>query len=239
MAPDGQDAKEQWIRQRLLSEHHQRCTRRRQEHLATLGLPIAGASVLEVGGGVGEHLGFFVDRDCRVLTTDARDDLLAIARERFPGLRTRMLDLDDPPPSLGETFDVVYCAGVIYQLTRPAEALEFLARHTGRLLFLQSVVTPGDGDALHPITDPGRGIPMTASGLGCKPTRAWLFRELGRHFPHVYVPATQPYHEDYPVDWTLPPPSGNACANFIAAREPLPDDHGVLLRHLPVHQTRR
>ena len=58
------------------SDHYQRHNRRRQEHLATLELPIAGRSVLEVGAGIGDHTAFFTDRGCRVTATDGRPELL-------------------------------------------------------------------------------------------------------------------------------------------------------------------
>src|SRR5205823_5780095 len=57
-----------------------RMTARRQEHLAGLGLPLAGRSVLEVGAGVGTHSTFFLDRDCSVLATDARTENVAVMK---------------------------------------------------------------------------------------------------------------------------------------------------------------
>lgn len=36
---------------------------RRLEHLASLGLPITGRSVLEVGAGIGDHSHFYIDRE--------------------------------------------------------------------------------------------------------------------------------------------------------------------------------
>ncbi len=59
-----------------------RHNQRRQEHLASLGLPIAGASVLEVAAGIGDHTSFFLDRGCSVLSTEARQESLAIGRIR-------------------------------------------------------------------------------------------------------------------------------------------------------------
>src|SRR5688572_10851078 len=46
---------------------------RRLEHLATLGLPIAGSTVLEVGAGIGDHTSFYLDRGCTVTTVEARE----------------------------------------------------------------------------------------------------------------------------------------------------------------------
>ncbi len=41
------------------SEHYQRHNEKRLEHLASLNLPIADSTVLEVGAGIGDHTGFF------------------------------------------------------------------------------------------------------------------------------------------------------------------------------------
>jgi hypothetical protein len=48
------------------SAHYQRHNQRRQEHLASLGLDISGATVLEVGAGIGDHTSFFLDRGCQI-----------------------------------------------------------------------------------------------------------------------------------------------------------------------------
>src|SRR5258706_16223209 len=84
---------------------------RRLEHLASLGLSIAGSSVLEVGAGIGSHTSFFLDRDCTVVSTEARPENLELLSARHPGLEVRRLDLDNPDSSLEETFDIVYCYG--------------------------------------------------------------------------------------------------------------------------------
>src|SRR5271166_5198079 len=95
--------------------HYLRHNQRRQEHLATLGLDIAGKNVLEVGAGIGDHTSFFLDRGCRVVTSDARPANIEKLRERFAAqknVNVRQIDLDQPLLSgLGddESFDIVYC----------------------------------------------------------------------------------------------------------------------------------
>lgn len=76
------------------------------------------------------------------------------------------------------------------------------------------------------------------SGIGCRPTRAWIFRELQGLFEHVYLPKTQPWHEEFPIDWTAPEKHKAELqrAVFIASREPL--DGAALTRSLVPVQTR-
>ena len=45
---------------------------------------------------------------------------------------------------------------------------------------------------------------QASSGTGCRPTRAWIFSILKQAFPYVYIPVTQPNHEQFPVDWSEP-----------------------------------
>jgi hypothetical protein len=47
---------------------------RRREHLAGLGLPIAGRDVLEVGAGIGDLTSFFLDRGCSVASIEPRPE---------------------------------------------------------------------------------------------------------------------------------------------------------------------
>src|SRR5207344_1132901 len=51
--------------------------RARQQHLASLGLDLAGKNVLEVGAGIGLHTPFFLERGCDVTVTDGRSASLA------------------------------------------------------------------------------------------------------------------------------------------------------------------
>src|SRR5215216_4710861 len=85
-----------------------RHNQRRQEHLASLDLPLAGRSVLELGAGIGDHSTFFLDRGCPLTITDAREQNIEIIRERLPGTEVRILDLDDPAPDFRGRWDVVY-----------------------------------------------------------------------------------------------------------------------------------
>ena len=92
----------------FLSNRYQRHNQRRLEHLASLGLNIGGLTVLEVGAGIGDHTSFFIDRGCKVVSSDARQENIKILRSRYPDIRVLRLDLDNPPRTLSEVFDIVY-----------------------------------------------------------------------------------------------------------------------------------
>jgi len=209
--------------QDFVSDHYRRHNQRRQEHLATLELPIAGRSVLEVGAGIGDHTSFFRDRGCAVTATDARPELLELLAARHPGVKTVPWNLEGPPPSGLAPHDVVYAYGILYHTANPAEVLERLAGLCGQLLLLETCLSQG-ADAACPIVDEIAADPTQAvSGRGSRPTRAWVLRELGRHFPHAYMSRTQPWHEEFPLDWTpqAPAPGHLIRGVFVASRAPL------------------
>ncbi len=215
------------------SDHYLRHNARTLEHLATLKLPLAGRSVVEVGAGIGDHTSFFLDRGCTVVTSDARARNLELLEERWPGIDARLLDLDDPPTPI--TAEIVYCYGTLYHLRHPAEALEYLAACCTGLLLIQTVVGWGDDERLDIVDEPQQTPSQAAGGVGCRPTRLWVNRQLNLHFPYVYVPVTQPWHPEYPIDWTTAqPPVALARAIFIAARAPL--ENPLLTTTLPQRQ---
>jgi FkbM family methyltransferase len=207
-----------------------RVNQRRLEHLAQLGLPLDGQRVLEVGAGVGDLTGFFIDRGCYVLSTDARPEHVEIiAREwrRDHRVTTARLDLDDQPQQslLDErprAFDVAFCFGVLNHLRNPARAIEFLAEQTSNLLLLETCVSYGHGEHVNSVPEDASIASLSTSGTGCRPTRAWVMAQLREHFPHVYVTRTQPRHEEFPIDWRSSNRSDVLTrAVFVASRKPL------------------
>ncbi len=220
------------------SAHYLRHNRRRQEHLASLNLPLARLSVLEVGAGIGDHTGFFVDRGCAVTSTEVRPENLNIIRDHFPDILVKQLDMDRPDDGIIDAeYDIVYCYGLLHHLRRPAEAIEFMARHCRRMLLLETCVSFGEEEEVHPVPEEAENVTQSFVGVGCRPTRPWIFRELQSRFAHVYVTETQPWHEEFPIDWTVEPHNGRPSRSiFVASRVPL--DSSVLLENIPMRQRR-
>lgn len=219
------------------STHYQRHNQRRQEHLASLDLDLANATVLEVGAGIGDHTSFFLDRGCQVVSTEARQDNLQILRYRYPNLQVRHLDLDNPDPSFNEVFDIVYCYGLLYHLQNPVEAIEFMSRCCQKMLLLETCVSFGEEELINPCLEMAESPSQAISGQGCRPTRKWVYKQLKQHFDFVYMPITQPNHEEFPLDWSLPPSTNILTRSvYIASRQPL--ENKVLIEDIPVKQKR-
>jgi SAM-dependent methyltransferase len=213
-----------------------RMNERRMEHLASLRLDLAHTSVLEVGAGVGNLTSFFVDRGCKVVSTEARPENLKYLASRYPAIQTRLLDLDNPDVNFPEPFDVVFCYGLLYHLKRPAEAIDYMARQCRKMLLLETCVSFGEHEALNPLEEDKGRVSQAVSGIGCRPTRPWVYGQLKKHFGFVYLPISQPSHEMFPLDWSDPTAHKDPLvrAVFIASKAKL--ENPFLVEVLPVSQ---
>ena len=210
------------ILQQFHSNYYLRINQRRQEHLATLSLPLRGRSVWEVSAGIGDHTSFFLDRGCQVTTSDVRPELVDMLRHRYPQVPARLVDLDAPPGDFAEQFEVIYAYGVLYHLSRPVPALEYVSSRCQGMLLLETCVGFGEDLAENPIQEPAWSPSQARSGLGSRPTRRFVWETLRRLFPYVYCAKTQPAHEQFPLDWSQPwRPEELRRAIFVAGRRRL------------------
>jgi methyltransferase family protein len=219
------------------STHYVRHNQRRLEHLASLNLPLANRTVLEVGAGIGDHTSFFLDRGCRAVVTEPQEQNLAVLRARYPDLDVRHLDLNMPPDNTIDV-DIVYCYGTLYHLERPATAIAWMGGCAGSMLLLETCVAYGEGEELYAYQELAGNPDNAVTGHGCRPTRGWIRRELSASFPYVYVPVTQPCHEEFPLDWSRPGLAGESLirAVFVASTRPIGNE--LLTEELPTTQRR-
>lgn len=188
-------------------------------HLASLGLDIRNKRVLEVGGGIGLHSCFFESQGCDLLFTEARVDNLEEARRRYPHRKTALLNLDEEHDlTRFGTFDIIYCYGTLYHLTDPAKALRALAAVCSGLLLLETCVSPGDECLLNPQSEPASIENQAFTGMGCRPTRPWVLRELRTHMGFAYQTKTQPVHHDFETNWLKPAKRKLYRAVFVGSK---------------------
>jgi len=221
----------------FLSYHYQRHNQRRLEHLASLGLNIAGSTVLEVGAGIGDHTSFFIDRGCQVVSSDARQKNIKILRSRYPDVRVLHIDLDSPPETFNKVFDIIYSYGLLYHLENPSEAIEFMSSCCRKMLLLETCVSFGNENLLNLCAEDILNPTQSYAGRGCRPTRRWVYSQLKRHFEFVYLPVNQPNHEEFPIDWTRPPSKQILTrAVFVASKEQI--NNKLLVEEIPMKQIR-
>jgi len=228
------------IKNLFLNDEAIRINKRRQEHLATLGLNISNSTVLEVGAGIGEHTGFFLDRKCKVVSTDARNENLEILKSRLVNwiptqLDVRCLDLDYPDQNvITESFDIIYCYGTLYHLSKPLEAIRYMAEHCNKMLLIETCVSFDNEDEVNPCVEEN----VQTQGfhqIGCRPGRKWVFDCLKKYFEYVYMPVTQPNHPQFPINWSLRPDQSLFRSIFIASKHKL--DNDLLINYVPSLQS--
>jgi SAM-dependent methyltransferase len=210
-----------------------RINRARLEHLASLGLPLERRSVLDVGSGPGHLAQFFVERGCRVLSTDSRTENVERLRELYPAHEAEKLDVEyDPIEPLGN-FDVIFCYGLLYHLENPALALRKLTGACDELLLLETMVCDSPLPILR-LEDEYLSLNQAMRGIAHRPSPAWVamvFDRIGMH--NVYLAAEPPAHPDYQFDWKddlATERDGHLLrAIFVASRAPVDNDRLVPL----------
>jgi hypothetical protein len=194
--------------------------------------------VLEIGAGIGDHTSFFLDRGCKVTATDARPENIAIIARRFPDIQTTVFDLDGPVPESLVPHEVVYAYGILYHLRNPLAALGVMASLCSNMLLLETCVSYGEEAVINPVSEDSADVTQSVWGQGCRPTRAWVFQALHGLFPYVYLTRTQPWHPEFPTDWTQQTSNltGLYRAIFVASGEAITSPW--LVRELLKYQER-
>lgn len=176
------------------------------------------------------------------LQPSPRGENLDVIRQRFgsnPNVTVDHLDLDGDLPAEAHQYDVVYCYGVLYHLSRPAEALAWMCDRAVDLLLLETCVSYSGEDEPFLVSERASSPSQAITGTGCRPSRVWVMNRLREKMPHVYVTATQPRHRQFPLDWRANGPiasTGLARAVFVASRAPL--NLPTLVEELPMVQRR-
>ena len=183
------------------TERYEILNRVRWEALLGMGLPIAGASILEPGAGVGDQTQWLLEQGAaKIIVNDGREGNLDIIRERFAqDWRVTALsgDLETSQwePLDDQSVDLVFLWGVYYHIKDSLEefnVLRSLAR-VGRSLVLEFIECEQDSIDAYGYQNPSTSI----SEFGIRPRMETVLNGLRMHFPHVYLPAQQ-------LDWVDP-----------------------------------
>jgi SAM-dependent methyltransferase len=169
----------------------------RLAHLASLGLPLEGRRVLDVGGGPGHLAQFFVDRGCSVISTDARQENIDRMRDLYPALEGHVADVEEDDLAQFGHFDVVFCYGLLYHLENPVRALRNIVGVCGDLLLLETMVCDSSAAVIR-VEDEYLSANQALRGIAHRPSSSWIAMVLDRlGFHHVYAARTPPDHPDY------------------------------------------
>lgn len=134
----------------------------------------AGKTLLELGCGYGDIGAAFARLGARVTCSDAREEHLAVVRERWPEITTVRADLDHEWPF--RTFDVILHLGVLYHLEPTHQSLRRSCASCTHLVLETEVCDSSDPEAVLPADE--SGYDQAFNGTGCRPTAQRIERLL-------------------------------------------------------------
>jgi FkbM family methyltransferase len=182
--------------------------RTRLDHLHSMGVvPEPLHRVLELGAGIGDLSGYFVNHAQHMVIVEGREKNVQILRQRYsskniPHVRVVRMDLNTPSDLREEPFDLVLCYGLLYHLRNPLAFLDWAAAQCRGVLVLETRVSNGLGPGLHFVAERSEIPDRAMDGVGIRPDRHWLLCEMTRRFKHVYLPIVPPKHPEFPRDWS-------------------------------------
>jgi SAM-dependent methyltransferase len=173
----------------------------RMAFVRSLGLPLHGRRVLDVGCGVGHFGRMYASLGATVVGLDGREDNIRDMKERYPEIEGHVGDIQTMPLEALGTFDLVHCFGLLYHLESPIAALRRMEAVCRDLLLLETMVC----DASRPVmvlADETKDANQALAGMGSRPSPSFVVMALNRvGFPFVYGAARPPAHPDFLFDW--------------------------------------
>ncbi len=131
-----------------------------------------GRTVLELGCGYADIGGALSRLGATVTCCDAREEHLAVARERWPEVATVCADLNREGPF--ERFDVILHLGLLYHLEPSHRSLHWSCRSSDHLVVESEVCDATSPDAV--VSAVEDGYDQAIDGEGCRPSAARVER---------------------------------------------------------------
>lgn len=183
-------------------------------------------SAVDVGCGIGFFSNYLSSRGLKVVGVDAREENIAEAVSRYPGVEFIHGDAEDSSIQKLGQFDLVVCFGLLYHLENPFRVVRNLCALTKQILIIESMVCPG----LEPIARLVHESPGKDQGLhyvALIPSEACLVRMLFHAgFTEVYATTALPDDEDFRESATR----HRRRTMLVVSKAPL---RSALLRPLP------
>jgi len=206
-------------------------------HFKTLNLPLKNKTVVEIGSGpVGKYTEFLIESGAVVTAQDIRQQNLDALKNKFSDLKTLQGDMNEE--CLPVSYDVVFSIGNLYHLSRPAEAIKHMAERCKDILFISTAVINHHA-GIEFVQESTHDLAQAFNGIGCRPSRQWIYAELKKYFQHVFVPRTQPDYDDFVIDWTPGISYSHALrAIFVATNDKNLIDQTLFAEELLTKQTK-
>ena len=227
------------------SPNYQTINAARLQHLSQLPIDLQHQSVLEFGSGPGDITAFLLDRNCCPTSIDARPENIRAAALKHQATSHWSGFVYELPHKVAPdhtSYDLVIAYGILYHLEDPLSLLQAVAALQPRQFLLETCVTPESSiqllpNPLHPCLEPASDGSQSATGVGCRPDRRWLWKTLQSLFDYVYCCRNQPNHPEFPLSWeadVICKSSALTRMIYICSNEPIKSD--CLMESLPMWQ---
>lgn len=170
------------------------------KHYNTLNLNLNNKKVLEVGcGPLGRYTQFLINKGGIVTSLDVREEHLEALRKNVPEVNDTIVG-DMNTECIKDTYDSIFSIGNLYHLSKPAEAIKHMSEKCTDFLFISTAVNNGNTE-IDFVSEHTGDTAQAFDGVGCRPSRQWVYNELKKYFKFVLIPRTQPNYVDFVIDW--------------------------------------
>lgn len=113
-------------------------------------------SALDIGVGVGKFSDFLTKQNLKVIGIEGRESNVTEAKKRYPAIPFIVGDAENFGSNDIEPADIVFALGLIYHLENPIRALKNLYALTGKILYVESMILPGEPKPIALLADEGQ-----------------------------------------------------------------------------------
>ena len=149
-------------------------TEARIKHLRDMNLDIKDKKVIDIGCGIGHFSEYFSSMDCDLLCIDGRSENIVELRNRYPLIRSAVIDVEsDKFLSLGE-FDIVFCYGLIYHLTNPMSFIQNVGQVCKDMAIIETCIMDAEDPVLRLVREDQDNPTQALHPNGCRPSPAFV-----------------------------------------------------------------
>ena len=173
-------------------------TSARMTHFKSLGLPVSGKTVLDVGAGVGHLSAALAEQGGIVTCVDGREENIAKLRELYPDRNALVIDVETDALTGVGMFDVVFCYGLLYHLFDPLGFIRRVASICREWIIVETCITDAEDRIVRLVSEHEANHSQAIHAMGCRPSSAYVtFCLKSAGFQNVYVTSTLPDHPQF------------------------------------------
>ena len=170
------------------------------KHFETLHLDLNNKKILEVGcGPLGKYTQFLNSKGGIVTSLDVREEHLEALKKNVPEVHDTIVG-DMNRECIKDTYDSIFSIGNLYHLSKPSDAIKHMSEKCTDFLFISTAVNNGSTE-INFVSECTVDTAQAFDGVGCRPSRQWIYNELKKYFKYVLTPRTQPNYIDFITDW--------------------------------------